>query len=280
MLRFTPVTRFPGCMKAEAEGAFVLFKLADTEIRSRDREIADLKARELEQDEAYDAVLKEKNEEIGALQEQLAAEKIEGGRLRGDIRNHQAAIETHYSGSTLPITGILHADALDPDERVELAEDRPGSASAAHRVRPFNSRDSRTWNRVTLYAPATLEEPPYPWKRVVRGSRDEEIHRKAGWADLAEMTFTEPEQIPLSRSYEAGKRATIEETLAELLTVNEGVDVRLDMLDEDVERLKNRGTVAAALDAAILHRVQALEARCPGHEDRLAALESQSKHTT
>lgn len=275
--------------------------------------------------------------EIGALQEQLAAEKIEGGRLRGEVEFFRETLvfrgrqlsELKARLIELPIAGIFHADALDPDERVELAEDRPKARLAWGREAraELDALDyyltatgpivpSR--EKVTLYAPATLEEPPYPWKRVVRGSRDEEIHRKAGWQEAQDSDALKPEPVqnPLSRSdwegheaamlrkrgmddqiIEAAKRmdvkqgglrlSSLEEVTAQLLTISDGVDVRLDMLDEDVERLKNRGTVAAVLDAAILQRLQALEARCPGQEEQLAALsqrltalESQSKHTT
>lgn len=251
-------------------------------------------------------VLAEKNEEIGALQEQLAAEKIEGGRLRGEVvalqgdewywraeaisarKGWEAEVEaTAHGGKTVRITGIFHADALDPDERVELAEDRPEFYLFELPWVP---------KKVTLYAPATLAEPPYLWKRVVRGSRDEEIHRKAGWVDLAAMP-TEPGQIPLSRSDWEGHEAamlrkrgvgdqiiaaakrmdveqgglrlsSLEEVTAQLLTISDGVDVRLDMLDEDMDRERKR-----------ISRL----ANC--FERRLAALEhlgveAQSKPTT
>lgn len=277
-------------------------------------------------------VLAEKNEEIGALQEQLAAEKIEGGRLRGELAARDEAFRTaqmqisFYAETlnarekefrVLPITGIFHADALDPDERVELAEDRP-KARLAWGIEARAELDALDYyltatgpivpsrEKVTLYAPATLAEPPYLWKRVVRGSRDEEVHRRAGWQEARDSDALkhEPGQIPPSRSDWEGHEAamlrkrgvgdqiiaaakrmdveqgglrlfSLEEVTAQLLTISDGVDVRLDMLDEDVERLKGRGTVAAALDAAILDRVQALEARCPGQEERICKLEAE-----
>lgn len=264
-----------------------------------------------------DAVLEQKNEEIGALQEQLAAEKIAGGRLRGELTKAEGVLY-YWKVLSLPITGIFHADALDPDERVELAEDRPEfylferKEDASFLYHYSKKRPEQLpWvpKKVTLYAPATLAEPPYPWKRVVRGSRDEEIHRKAGWVDLAEM-LTEPVQIPLSQSVDrptAGSPAwtlealeerlaslergegpcpnrcipwsrgielrlhNAEEITAQLLTTGDGVDVRLDMLDEDVEREKNE---RQGLD----RRIEALAASLGDLRERLLALESQSKH--
>lgn len=240
--------------------------------------------------------------EIGALQEQLAAEKIEGGRLRGEVAARDEAFRTAQSQiafyaetlisrekefRVLPVTGILHADALDPDERVELAEERPEfylferkeASFLYHYFKKRHEHEQLPWDpkKVTLYAPATLAEPPYLWKRVVRGSRDEEVHRKAGWLDLAEMP-TEPEQIPLSQSNAAGQRVEarcpgqeerickLEAELGDILSVWPGVVARCIGLEDGETKLKER---LAALEIGVWKA-----------EGRLCTLESQSKHST